>query len=98
MNNGVQFYSKSPRYYYTDLSDLKLDLISKATEDAMLRAENIVLKSGASLDNLVKADMGILQIVGQNSNENYSWGGTYNTSSKKKTASITIKLKFRTND
>jgi len=98
LNNGVQFYSKSPRYYYTDLSDLKLDLISKATEDARLRAENIVLKSGASLDKLVKADMGILQIVGQNSDENFSWGGSFNTSSKKKTASITIKLRYTINN
>ena len=95
LNNGVQFYSFSPRYYFTELANLKLDLISKATEDARLRAEKIVDKSGASLDDLLNADMGILQIVGQNSDESYSWGGTFNTSSKKKTASITIELRYK---
>ena len=38
--------------------------------------------------------MGIFQITGQNSNEDYSWGGTFNTSSKEKTASITMKLDY----
>jgi hypothetical protein len=38
--------------------------------------------------------MGIFQITGQNSNEDYSWGGTYNTSSREKTASITMKLNY----
>lgn len=94
LNNGVQFYSHNPRYYFTELASLKLDLISKATEDARLRAENIVEQSGTVLSDLVDADMGVLQIVGQNSDENYSWGGSFNTSSKKKTASITIDLRY----
>jgi hypothetical protein len=38
--------------------------------------------------------MGIFQITAQNSAEDYSWGGTFNTSSKRKTASITVKLEF----
>ena len=94
LNNGVQFYSHNPRYYFTELASLKLDLISKATEDARLRAENIVEQSGTVLADLVDSDMGVLQIVGQNSDENYSWGGSFNTSSKKKTASITIDLRY----
>ena len=27
LNKGVQFYSQSPRYYYTKLADLKIELI-----------------------------------------------------------------------
>jgi hypothetical protein len=41
LNQGVQFYSQPPRYYYTKLADLKIEMISKATEDARLRAERI---------------------------------------------------------
>src|SRR5690606_35886541 len=41
LNKGVQFTSAPPRYYYTKLADLKIEMISKATEDARLRAENI---------------------------------------------------------
>ena len=92
---GVQFYSQTPRYYYTGLSDLKIEMISKATENARLRAEMIAKNSNAKLGKLASASMGVFQITGQNSNENYSWGGTYNTSSKEKTASITMKLIYR---
>jgi len=97
LNQGVKFYSESPRYYYTKLADLKIEMISKATEDARIRAEKIAEFSGGILGELGSAKMGVFQITGQNSNENYSWGGTFNTSSKEKTASITMKLVYEVN-
>lgn len=90
INQGVEFYSDSPQYYYTGLSELKIEMISAATEDARLRAQKIAENAGAKLGELKDARMGIFQIIGQNSNENYSWGGTFNTSSKMKTATITM--------
>jgi len=69
-------------------------MISKATENARIRAEKIAEFSGGKLGELDSARMGVFQITGQNSDENYSWGGTYNTTSKKKTASITMKLTY----
>ncbi|WP_299052487.1 SIMPL domain-containing protein [uncultured Polaribacter sp.] len=97
LNQGVEFYSESPRYYYTKLADLKIEMISKATEDAKVRAENISKFSGGKLGQLKSAKMGIFQITGQNSKEDYSWGGTFNTSSREKTASITMKLIYKAN-
>jgi hypothetical protein len=94
LNQGVQFVSDSPRYYYTKLADLKIEMISKATEDARLRGEKIAEYSGGGLGDLKSAKMGIFQITGQNSKEEYSWGGTFNTSSREKTASITMKLVY----
>ena len=95
LNQGVRFYSKSPRYYYTKLADLKIEMVSKATEDARIRAEKIAEFSGGTLGELESAKMGVFQITGQNSEENYSWGGTFNTSSREKTASITMKLVYK---
>ncbi|WP_136481840.1 SIMPL domain-containing protein [Cognatitamlana onchidii] len=95
LNKGIQLYSNPPRYYYTKLEDLKIEMIARATENANLRAKRIAENSGAKLEELVSANMGIFQITGQNSNENYSWGGVYNTSSKEKTASITMKLIYK---
>ncbi len=95
LNKGVQFYSENPRYYYTKLADLKIEMISKATEDARIRAEKIAENSGGNMGELISAKMGIFQITGQNSKEDYSWGGTFNTSSKEKTASITMKLVYK---
>lgn len=94
LNRGVRFYSEAPRYYYTKLADLKIEMISKATEDARIRAEKIAEYSGGKIGELESAKMGVFQITGQNSKEEYSWGGTFNTSSREKTASITMKLVY----
>jgi hypothetical protein len=94
LNQGITFYSQNPRYYYTELESLKLEMIAKATEDATIRAERIAENSKGDLGDLISANMGIFQITGQNSGEDYSWGGTFNTADKNKTASITMKLIF----
>jgi uncharacterized protein len=94
LNQGITFYSQPPRYYYTQLESLKLEMIAKATEDGRIRAERIAENSNSDLGNLIDANMGIFQITGQNSGEDYSWGGTFNTAAKNKTASITMKLTF----
>lgn len=91
---GVEFYSQYPEYYYTKLSDLKIEMLAQASADARLRAEKMAEKADSKLGPLRSATMGIFQITGQNSNEEFSWGGAYNTTSKRKTASITVKLEF----
>ena len=84
----------SSYHYYSRLSELKIDLLAKASADAKLRAETIAKNSGSSLGGIKKATMGVFQITGQNSNEDYSSGGVFNTSAKNKTASITMKIEF----
>jgi uncharacterized protein len=94
LNQGITFYSNPPRYYNTQLESLKLEMIAKATEDGRIRAERIAENSKSKLGDLITANMGVFQITGQNSGEDYSWGGVFNTASKNKTASITMKLVF----
>jgi hypothetical protein len=69
-------------------------MIQKATENARIRAEAIASNSGGALGGLRSANMGVFQITGQNSNEDYSWGGAFNTKDKNKTASITMRLVY----
>ncbi|NJY63912.1 SIMPL domain-containing protein [Salinimicrobium sp. CDJ15-81-2] len=94
LQKGVQFNSTPPRYYYTKLSDLKIQMIAAATEDARIRAERIAENSRSDLGSLRSADLGVFQIIGQNSGEDFTWGGAYNTADKKKTASVTMRLEF----
>ncbi|MBS1902387.1 MAG: SIMPL domain-containing protein [Bacteroidetes bacterium] len=94
LNMGIEFQSQEPRYYYTKLATLKLEMLAAASKDAYNRAEQIAKNAGGGLGGLRNAQMGIFQITGQNSDEEYSYGGTYNTSSKNKKASITAKLEF----
>lgn len=94
LQRGIEFSSKQPSYYYSKLNDLKIDLLAKASEDAKLRAETIAKSSKVELGNLKKANMGVFQITGKNSNEDYSYGGAFNTSSREKTASITLRAEY----
>ncbi len=91
---GVVLNSQPPEYYYTKLAELKLDLLAKASKDGTERAEKIAENASGRLGKLLRADMGIFQITAQNSNEEYSWGGAFNTTSKRKTASINVKMEF----
>ncbi|MCY4781493.1 SIMPL domain-containing protein [Sphingobacterium sp. UT-1RO-CII-1] len=97
ISQGLELSSNTPNYYYSRLEDLKLELISQASDNAKQRAENIAKQAGSSLGSLVRADLGIFQITGQNDNEEYSYGGVFNTTSRNKTANITVKTSYGTN-
>lgn len=94
IQSGIEFNSPPPLFYNTKLAEVKMDLLARASADAKQRAETIAKNAGSSLGKLKKASMGIFQITGKNSNEDYSYGGAFNTSSKRKTGSITIKMEF----
>jgi hypothetical protein len=94
IEKGIELNSFAPRYYYTRLADLKMDLLSKASADAKLRAEAIAKSVDSDLGKMKKAVMGVFQITGRNSTEEYSYGGSYNTSEKNKSASITIRMEY----
>lgn len=92
IESGIEISSLDPSYFYTKLSELKIDLLAKASADARKRAETIANNSGGSLGKIFKADMGVFQITAPNSTEDFSYGGTFNTSSKSKKATITIRI------
>ena len=94
LNIGIAITSRNPKYYYSDLDKLKLNLIEQASENGRIRAEQIAGNSGSKLTGLNNARLGVFQILGKNSGESYSWSGTFNTSSRMKEASITVKMDF----
>ena len=95
IESNIQFVSESPEYYYTKLDELKLDLIEQATENARQRAEIIAQGTNSGTGSLLSANLGVFQITAKNSDsEEYSYGGTFNTSSRYKTATITVRLNY----
>ncbi|MBO4740751.1 MAG: SIMPL domain-containing protein [Bacteroidales bacterium] len=95
LDKGVDVDADSPDYYYTKLADLKIEMLAEASEDAKTRAETIVKNAGGKIKSLQSANMGVFQITAPNSSdEEYSWGGTFNTSSKAKRASINMRLTY----
>jgi hypothetical protein len=91
---GIEFYSAPPEYYYTKLGELKLEMIAAATRDGRTRAERIVEAAGGRRGARPESSLGVFQITQPNSSAEFSWSGAYDTRSKRKTASVTIKLQF----
>lgn len=95
LDKGINLDNNNLSYYYTKLSDLKIEMLAEATDNAKSRAETIAKSAGSRLGSLQTANMGVFQITAPNSNdEDYSWGGTFNTTSKKKCASINMRLTY----
>ena len=94
INAGVELASQNPRYFYTKLAGLKLEMIGMAAEDGRRRAEAIAVKSNSRLGTLKAATTDVFQITARNSSDSYTYGGAFDTTSKVKTATITIKIQY----
>lgn len=94
IDSGVEIISSSSEYYYTKLDELKLQLIEEATQNAKQRIDIMAQNAGCQTGELLSADLGVFQITAANSSEEYSYGGAFNTTSKDKTASITVRLNY----
>jgi hypothetical protein len=92
---GVDFWPETPSYYYTKLDELKLEMIEQATQNAKQRVDILAENSGSEAGKLLNANLGVFQIMAQNSAlDEFSASGAFNTSSKWKTASITVRLYY----
>ena len=92
---GVSIEAYAPDYYYTKLDDVKMGLIETASADARMRAEKIARNAGTKIGRVASARMGVFQITGANSNEEFSAGGSFNTASRQKKARITMRIEYR---
>lgn len=93
----MEFYTSPLDHYYTKLAELKIQMIAEASKYASARAKSIAENVAVNLRSLQKTDMGVFQITGQNSSEDFSYGGSFNTQSKNKTATITVRLVYQIN-
>ncbi len=95
LETGIEFESQSPEYYYSGLDDLKLSLIEQATQNSRERINIMAQNSGARIGKLRNSSLGVFQITAKNSGTgSYSYDGAFDTSSRSKTASITVRLEY----
>ena len=74
INQGVEFQSNPPQYFYTKIADMKVKMLSLATKDAMVRAAQIANNAGSKVGALRSARMGVFQITPLYSNEVSDYG------------------------
>ena len=97
LEEGVSVNSEAPRYFYTRLGELKLEMLAAAAKDARARAENILRSAGnAAIGKLIVADMGIININPANST-NTSEEGNNDTSSLDKDIITIVHAEFEVN-
>lgn len=88
INEGVQFQSNAPQYFYTKLADLKIDMIGLATEDAKARAEKMLSATGNKVGKLNSANVGVFQITPLYSGEISDYGINDTSSIEKEITSV----------
>ena len=93
INQGIEFISGAPEYFYTKLPALKLEMLSIATQDAKKRAEQIAASAGNRIGAIRSAKMGVFQITPVNSYDVSDWGMNDTTSLEKK-ANAVVRVDF----
>jgi len=93
MNEGVEFQSFQPEYFYTRIADLKVSMLAEATKDAKNRAEQISQNTGSRIGALKSAKMGVFQITPLYSTEVADYG-INDTSSLEKEITAVVTCTF----
>ncbi len=94
VNKGVLFSTTSLEYYYSKLPEARIELLSKAIEDASTRAGELAKNSNKRVGDLVSASSGVVQVQSRNSTDVSDYG-SYDTSKKDKQITVTVKASFR---
>lgn len=94
LNKGIDVKSNPPQYFYTKLSDLKIQLLKAASDDAKKRAKAMLKGSGNRLGTIKSIKTGVFQITTPNSTEVSDYG-VYDTSTIEKKVTAVTQVTFR---
>lgn len=96
MDKGIDIDVKETEYFYSKISDLKVELLNEATKDAKQRASAMLKATHNRTGKIQSVKMGVFQITSANSTD-VSDGGIYDTSSieKKVTAVANVVFKIK---
>jgi hypothetical protein len=93
LNQGILIESSAPQYYYTQIGDLKVEMLGEAAKDAKTRAEKIAASTGNSIGPVRSAKMGVLQITPPDSTD-VSDSGMYSTTTIDKDITAVVNISF----
>ncbi len=88
IDQGVQFTSQAPEFFYTKLDELKIEMLAKATDNAKQRAESMARATGNKVGFMRSARMGVFQITPATSTDVSDWGVNDTTALDKKVMAV----------
>ncbi|MFB3895411.1 MAG: SIMPL domain-containing protein [bacterium] len=93
IDKGIILDSANIEYYFSNLPEIKRELLALATQDAKKRAQEVAKNAGVELNKLIAAHSGIFQINEPYSTEVQSYG-VYNTATRQKDINITLNATY----
>lgn len=90
---GLLINPSAPEYYYTPLSDKRIELIGEAVKDARKRAEMIAGSDNSKVGSLRSSSIGVTQVLAPNSVDISDYGA-YDTSTEDKEIMLTVRAVF----
>ncbi|ELR99070.1 SIMPL domain-containing protein [Gloeocapsa sp. PCC 73106] len=93
IEDGLNLVSEPPQYFYTQLDQLRVEMVAEATKDAKLRAEAIAQSTGSQVGPIRSAKTGVFQITSRNSTDVSDYG-IYDTSSIEKDITAVVSVTF----
>ena len=96
IKEGIPLTSYSPQYVFTQLAQLRIEMLGEAAKDARLRAETIAQSLGNKIGPVRSARMGVFQITPRNSTEVSDYG-INDTSSLEKDITAVVSVSFSVN-
>jgi hypothetical protein len=88
IDQGIEFTSPAPEYFYTKLDELKIEMLAKATQNSKERADSMVRATGNKIGVMRQARMGVFQITPVTSTDVSDWGVNDTTSLDKKVMAV----------
>jgi hypothetical protein len=92
--NGIRLTLSGPEFFVSQLDEVKIDLMKRATKNGRDRAEIMAKSSGEKLGSLVSARQGVIQITKPNSTRTSSYG-LYDTETIEKVVKLVVTLEFK---
>ncbi len=93
INEGISIVSEPPQYLYSQINQLRIEMVAEAAKDAKARAEAIARSTGNQIGAVRSAETGVFQITSRNSTEVSDYG-IYDTSSVEKDITAVLSVKF----
>lgn len=95
INDDINIQSFSPEYYISNLEEIKIELLGKATQNANLRAKQLSENSNTSISGLKSASQGVFQVTPLNSID-FAGYGTYDTTTINKEVKAVVTMEYYT--
>ncbi len=93
INDNINIVSEPPQYLYTQLGQVRIEMVAEATQDAKARAEAIADSTGGQVGGVRSANTGVFQITSRDSTDVSDYG-IYDTSSIDKDITAVVSVTF----